>query len=181
MMKILTVLSEVYPKFEVNELKSNVFFELLEDIDYITIKAAAKKHMLISEFPPTIADLRKIATEITNPKSQLTAADGWGEVTRLISMYGSCKFDPPERLQKVMESMSEATRMVVKYVGWQNICETENIEVIRGQFMKMYGLVEVREKKKILIPQNLRENIKELGEVGKIKLIEQPNRKRANI
>jgi hypothetical protein len=77
MMKILAVLTEVYPKFVVNEVKAQIFYELLGDLEYNILQTAVKKHMLLSEFPPTIAELRKQSVEIINPSLLLTAADAW--------------------------------------------------------------------------------------------------------
>lgn len=162
MMKILAVLSEVYPKFEVNEVKAAVFFELLGDLDYKVVQSAVKKHMLISEFPPTIAEIRKLATEIKNPELQITAADAWGEVQKAIRYFGwYCG-------EEALASMSNGTRRVVEHIGWQNICESENMDVIRGQFMKMYGQIEAREKTEAILPEGLKNDIKQLSEnIGK--------------
>lgn len=162
MMKILAVLSEVYPKFEVNEVKAAVFYELLGDLEYKVVQSAVKKHMLVSEFPPTIAEIRKLAIEIKNPELQITAADAWGEVQKAIRYFGWY------RGEEALASMSEGARRVAEHIGWQNICESENIDVIRGQFMKMYGQIEVRDKTDAMLPEGLKNDIKQLTEnIGK--------------
>lgn len=162
LLKIMTALSEVYPKFGVNEMKTSIFYDLLKDLEYPVVQTAVKKHMLLSEFPPTIAELRKLAVEIMNPSLQITAADAWGEVTKAIRYFGWY------RGEEAMASMSEGTRKISQYIGWQNICEAENIDVLRGQFFKMYGQVEVREKTQALLPEKLRNDIKALTDyIGK--------------
>jgi len=167
MMKILAVLTQMYPKFEVNDIKAQIFFELLGDLEYNMLQTAVKKHMLLSEFPPTIAELRKLSVEITNPSMQVTAAEAWGEVERAIRNHGMWD------IQKALESMSEQTRKIVKFMGFESICMSENIEVTRGQFLKMYGQVETREKTEALLPENLKEDIKALTDnIGKPMLIE---------
>jgi hypothetical protein len=168
MMKLLAVISEVYPKFEVSDVKAAIFYELLGDMDYITLQTAIKKHMLISEYPPTIAELRKLATEIQNPTLQLTAADAWGEVEKAIRHFGWY------RGEEALASMSEGARKIAQYIGWQNICEAENLDVVRGQFFKMFGQVELREKTEALLPETVRKDIERLAEKlsNKVPLLE---------
>ena len=162
LIKIITALSEVYPKFEVNEMKTSIFYDLLKDLEYSVVQAAVRKHMLLSEFPPTIAELRKLATEILNPSLQQTAADAWGEVQKAIRYFGWY------RGEEALASMSEGARKISSYIGWQNICEAENLDVLRGQFFKMYGQVELREKTEALLPEKLKNDIKALTDnIGK--------------
>jgi hypothetical protein len=162
LLKIMTALAEVYPKFVVNEMKTNIFYDLLKDLEYPVLETAVKKHIVTSEFPPTIAELRKLATEIKNPSLQVTAADAWGEVTKAIRYFGWY------RSEEALASMSEGARKIAQYIGWQNICEAENLDVLRGQFFKMYGQVETREKTEALLPEGLKKDIKALTDcIGK--------------
>jgi hypothetical protein len=162
LIKIMTALAEVYPKFIINEFKTNIFYDLLKDLDYVVLQTAVRKHMLLSEYPPTIADLRKLATEITNPSIQLTAAEAWGEVQKAIRYFGWY------RGEEALASMSEGARKIAQYIGWQNICEAENIDVLRGQFFKMYGQVETREKTEALLPESVKGDIQRLtAQIGK--------------
>jgi len=156
LLKIMTALAEVYPKFVVNEMKTNIFYDLLKDLEYPVLQTAVRKHILLSEFPPTIAELRKLAIEIKNPSLQLTAADAWGEVERAIRNYGSWNE------VEAIASMSEGARKISKYIGWQNICEAENLDVLRGQFFRMYGQVDTREKTEALLPESIKADIQKL-------------------
>jgi hypothetical protein len=118
--------------------------------------------MLTNEYPPTIAELRKQAVEIKNPSLQITAADAWGEVQKAIRYFGWY------RGEEAMASMSEGARKIAQYIGWQNICEVENIDVLRGQFFKMYGQVELREKTEALLPESIKGEIQKLTiQIGK--------------
>jgi hypothetical protein len=58
--------------------------------------------------------------------------------------------------------MSDSTRKIAKYMGWQDICMSENIEVTRGQFFKMYGQVDAREKTEALLPESVKADIQKL-------------------
>lgn len=55
--KLLEIISGIYPKFVVNEKTVNAWHWLLEDESYRNMKTNLKKHMSDSSFPPTPADL----------------------------------------------------------------------------------------------------------------------------
>jgi len=61
---------------------------------------------------------------------------------------------------------------VVKYLGWQEICLSEEPGVIRGQFLKMYAQVTEREQKERLLPAALKEDIKRLSDSMSMKMLE---------
>ncbi len=154
--KLLVVLAASYPKFEVDDLKVQVWHEMLGDLDYSLANLAIKKLILESTFPPSIAEVRKAAMEILNP-DVMTAADAWGEVVQAIRRYGYY------RAEEALASMSPETARVVRSIGWQEICMSEEPGVIRGQFLKMYQQVAEREQKEKLLPQGLREDIQRIA------------------
>jgi hypothetical protein len=53
-------------------------------------------------------------------------------------------------------------------MGWWNICMSEEPEIIRGQFLKMYAQLQEREEKEMLLPQGLKEEILALSESKKL-------------
>jgi hypothetical protein len=155
MAQLLTVIAAAYPKFPaINTVMVDIWYEMFKDIDYQVAQVAVKKIILESTFPPSIAELRQTIAEITTPKElKLDAAQAWGEVTRAIKNYGMYRED------EAIASMSPRTARVVQMIGWQNICTTEEIDVLRGQFRMMYETTEKREKQDALIPESLRNQI----------------------
>ena len=85
--KLLAVLAAAFPRFEVDDLKVQVWHEMLGDLDYSLASLAIKKLILESTFAPAIAEVRKAVAEILNPEG-MTAAEAWGEVERAIRIYG---------------------------------------------------------------------------------------------
>ena len=154
--KILTVLAAVYPKFEVDDLKVQVWHEMLGDLDYVTANTAVKKLILENAFPPSIAEVRKAAMEILNPEV-MTAAEAWGEVERAVRVYGC--YQEIEALA----SLSPRTAKVVRQIGWREICLNEEPGVVRGQFLKMYQQVQERDHREMLLPADLRQGIQRLA------------------
>jgi len=162
--KILAVLAASYPKFEVDDLKVQVWHEMLGDLDYVTANMAVKKLILENAFPPSIAEVRKAAAEIMNP-DVMTAAEAWGEVERAVRTYGS--YQEIEALA----SLSPRTAKVVRQIGWREICLNEEPGVVRGQFLKMYQQVQERDRREMLLPAGLRNQIQILAERMDLKVI----------
>ena len=163
--KILAVLAAAYPKFEVDDLKVQVWHEMLGDLDYAVANMAVKKLIMQNTFPPAIAEVRKAAAELTNPEN-LTSSEAWGEVTSAIRNYGYY------REEEALASMSPTTAQLVRYMGWREICMSEDIGVIRGQFLRMYEQIATREQEKQLLPPAMQDEIKQLSNKIGLRLIE---------
>jgi len=55
--KILTTIGAVYQNFEINQIKKDVWSELLKDIEYQYAIPALMETLKTSKFPPTPADI----------------------------------------------------------------------------------------------------------------------------
>jgi len=155
--QILTMISVMYKNFEITTSKTDLWHELIGDLAFPIAQMALKKAMLTSEFPPTVAEIRKMVAEITETE-QLDAGKAWGEVTRAISKWG---FNQPT---EAFNSMSPITLQIVKQISWREICMSENPGVERGQFMKMYDSMKKREESNKLLPTNFKNQILELSQ-----------------
>lgn len=162
--KLLAVLAAAFPRFEVDDLKVQVWHEMLGDLDYSLANLAIKKLILESTFPPSIAEVRKAAMEILNP-DVMTAAEAWGEVERAVRTYGYYQET------KALASLSPRTAKVVRQIGWREICLNEDPGVVRGQFLKMYQQVQERDRREMLLPAGLRNQIQILAERMDLKVI----------
>jgi hypothetical protein len=164
--KLLTITAAMYPKFEISNIKIELWADLIGDIPFKVAQAALKKVMMTSEFPPTVAEIRKAAAEITTPKNEvMDAGQAWGEVQRALKKWG---WPEPE---KAMAMMSPLTQQVVKQISWREICMCEETGVIRGQFMKMYNAMQTRKEQDKLLPENFKNQIQLIAENFSIKQI----------
>lgn len=127
----------------------NIWYSLLQDIDYMVAQAAIQKYMLTNKFPPTIADIREYATTIKTGEKPLWS-DGWEEVLKAIRKYGSY------RESEALESMTEITRKSVQRLGFRNICMSENIMADRANFRMIYEQIAEREHTSKQIPVNFK-------------------------
>jgi len=147
----INFLESTYRSFRISDNRTNMdaWFDCLKDLDYALVQSALKKHTLTSEYPPTIASIRKNAASINGPRIP-DHTEAWGEVMSAMSKYGSWN-----HLQ-ALDSMSQQTRRTVIAFGWDRLCQAENIDVVRGQFLKMYDSSTVREREDVLLPESFR-------------------------
>lgn len=74
--ELFKFLNAVYPNFDVNQIKINVWTNLLGDQNPAIIMRNAERHAMSSKFPPNPAELRETRTE-SNSNSFLTKLEAW--------------------------------------------------------------------------------------------------------
>ena len=60
---IFKYLIVTYENFEISLEKVDIWYELLEDIDYQEALKAVKEHIKVNKFSPTIAEIREAVKE----------------------------------------------------------------------------------------------------------------------
>jgi len=164
--KLLAVISAAYPNMQITEATVALWHDLLGDLNFSLALTATKKLLLESPYPPTIADIRKQVADITTPQEDcIDAAKAWGEVERAIQYYGCY------REVEALSSMSPQTAKVARYIGWREICLSEEPGVVRGQFLKMFSQIMERERKERLLPASLKETIQKLARGMDVKML----------
>lgn len=143
----------------------NIWFSLLQDLDYMVAQTAIQKYMLTNKFPPTIADIRELATGISFGEKPLWS-DGWEEVLRAIRRFGSY------RETEALASMSETTRRAVQRLGFKNLCMSENIMADRANFRMVYEQISDREYNSKQIPMKLSHMIETIQKKNNDRLLE---------
>ena len=87
--KLFAVLAAAYSRFDADDIKLQLWYEMLKDIPYDVAQVLIKKHICESPYPPTISDIRESVVEITySEDGRLDAGGAWGEVMRCIRNYG---------------------------------------------------------------------------------------------
>lgn len=135
----------------------NVWFSLLGDLEYPVLNAAIQKYMLTNKFPPTIADLRELATTI-RAGDVPDWGEGWEKVMKAIRYFGYM------RETEALQTMDELTQTCVKRLGWRNLCMSENNNHDRANFRMIYEQLTERKKKEAVLPVALNNTIKLLNQ-----------------
>ena len=150
------------------QLMINTWQECLGDLDYRLVLEAVKKTMIISPYPPTIADIRKNAVEMISPTTNRTAIEAWNEAYKMIC----------QGLYMREEEFELASPEVKKFFG--NVRQVKELaqtdtdvvnSVTKGQFLKQYEVIVNREKEQKLLPQSMQDFTKQLAERMSIKQI----------
>ncbi len=149
----------VYPQetFIPDSFAFDMWYEMLNDLDYRIAGLAIKSYMATGKFPPTIADIREKYAEVSQRRTE-SWDEAWGTVLMAIRKYGY------PREAEALASLSERTRRVVRRFGWQNLCMSEKIEVERSNFRDAYNSEVKRDKVDGVLPLQVKE--------GSIKIIE---------
>ncbi len=156
--KLLAVIAEAYSqKFDVTDSKVETWHTLLADLEWETAKEATKRHILISQWPPTIAEIREAAVAMSTPP-RLSALEAWGRVLEAIRQYGW------PREEEALASVGPEVAAVARQFGWMDLCMAENASVIRGQFCKLWDQQEARESEMQQLPEAMRARVAALAD-----------------
>ena len=136
----------------------DVWYALLHDLDYQILSKVLQQYMLTNKFKPTVAELREIYAELVSPATS-DWSEGWEQVSKAIGHYGMYQE------KAAMESFDEVTREVVKRLGFQNICLSENIVADRARFAEIYQAIHRRKRTEVNVGSalpNLQEMVQKI-------------------
>lgn len=139
---LVSAMKAAYPSatFLPDEDAAKVWYQLLKDLDYKTLSSAIQRHMSTSPYPPTIADLRKMAIPEFDAPSDLAA---WGLVRQAISnsaYHSQEEFDKlPPLIQKTIGNPANLREMALMDIDAVNSVE-------QSHFLRVYKTMVDREK-----------------------------------
>jgi len=156
--KLISAISVLYPKYkpagkEELELKINMYFSLLRNVEKEVAWLSLQKWAVESSFPPTIHDLLQKSLEIKNTEYRLTVAEAWKQVMNAIEKYG---YYQEEEAMKVLDPV---VREIVKSMGFKQLCVSENNMADRAHFIKLFETHIKSKKKEALLPIHLQKMI----------------------
>ena len=143
------------PTFIPDQDAFNMWYALMGDLSYDVCAVAIKKYMLTNKFPPTVAEIRELASNIVNG-DPLTWGESWERALAAVRKYGS--YNKAEAL----ESLDTITRKCVESIGYMELCMSENIMVERAHFQKVFEVFAKREQTDKQIPLQLKQAINQM-------------------
>lgn len=110
-----------------------VYYELLNDIPYSALKSACARAIQEQRdnWLPSVGLIRSFASETANGTLP-NWSDEWDHVRQLVRTCGIY------RKGDAMRAMTPVTQQAVRAIGWETICDSENISVQAGQFRMSY-------------------------------------------
>lgn len=144
--EVLAVLGAAYPGFDMSEFTAEVYVKMLSDLEPEELTQAAYYHMMNSRFFPTIAELRQATIEIRRLNGDYPLAiEAWGMVLEEIPRVHS--YGSPD--------LPDLAMRVVRGLGWREICNTTDLDLMRAHFLKHYDQLLDRELARAKTPLNL--------------------------
>ena len=131
---LAATMEEYYGKNQItkSDTSMDIWFSLIGDIPFEDCKNAVTQLMATSNFFPSAAEIRKLCSQMEHPEIP-GIDDAWGMVLKAVRRYGYMQE------AEALESLPEPCRTVVRNIGWQNICRSENIMTERAFFRDSYG------------------------------------------
>lgn len=139
----ITLLGVAYNK-EFTQEQVEVWYSMLGGYTKEQLRNAIKELIKTETYLPTIAHITK---QIANNQTTdiPSAEDEWEEVIRTIHKFGSY------RQQEAMEHLKEYTAYIVRHIGYQNICMSEDNTWNKKEFIAEYNQMKDKEKELIQI------------------------------
>lgn len=140
---VINLLKALYPNFKFdinNEMMRDAWYSTIEDLEINMTLVAIKKLAMTEHFAPSIQKIRESYATLTSAKN-VDDAEGWGLVMKAIRNFGYMRAD------EALASLPLEVQKAVEFVGgFKAICESEEPDVVRGQFFKAMKAVNDRVK-----------------------------------
>jgi hypothetical protein len=151
--ELLSLIVAYWPEFQhQGELTVNAWHVLLRDVPYPLTQQALLLLASTKTFPPKPAELLEAVAELTiPPEARLTPAEAWQLVLRevqYVGFYGRPNLPP-------------LVQQAVDCLGWTDICRSENVEVTRAHFMRVFEQLITRQRRQAVLPRPLRDMLVE--------------------
>ena len=175
---LFALIASLYPRDEkfakCDPMMRDAWAEMLADIPFDVAKAAIKATVATSPFPPAISEIRDYATRMTGER-RLTADEAWGLACEAIRNYGTrtvplegfsntqyafVRFGEPVKIRpsgveyEAKRHLPPEVWEILKRMGYRAVCESEEPDVIRGQFMRAWTSHD-QEQKEVRVMQGV--------------------------
>ena len=142
--KLMAIVSANYSNYRLTKEAIALYTRIFADIPDDVLEAAALD--ICSRpgaFFPSAGDWRQTALDLMLAKSGIPLAiEAWEEARRVVGNCGEYwLYQQGQRLPEYSHPLIEKT---VSAIGYRNILEPENEEVLRAQFIKAYEAFRVR-------------------------------------
>ena len=152
--KLVTLATANFPNLQEKDMRPTMVLweKMLSDMPYELAEIALIKVLSTGRFFPTVAELREAAAQINQPRV-MDASEAWGQVMDGLRKFGLYQ------AREAMEWFSPDVEIMVRRFGWYELCHAENIDVIRGQFMRSWDTFAKGQRELSALPEPIRQMI----------------------
>lgn len=140
------------PKYIATKEVAELWFRQLQDLDYNVCEVAVNRWVAVNSWPPKIADIRRSAFEVVKGDAS-DWSESWEQVMKAIRYYGMY------RETEALRSLDDVTQQVVRRLGFNHLCLSDNLTADRANFRDIWVEVNARQQQMNLLPMNLKDQI----------------------
>jgi len=145
--------------------QAEVYFDLLGDLPFEALMLSAKSVVLSHKFHtiPPVSELRDAALEIMRPlEDRITAGRAFEMARRAVRCFGYTD------REQGMAQLPYLARNVMRQIGWNEFCDSENPEALRAHFFKLFEAEKAGLTRQAKLPANVSTAIDQFREIAKI-------------
>ena len=150
--KLFALIKALYPRDTAFQNATpemvNAWSVLLADVPFSVAQAGLQAHVSTSPFPPSIAEIKCWAAKFNH--QIMDASEAWGIARKAISKWGV------HAKAKARETTPPDVWAVIDRMGWEDMCMSDNPDVIRGQFCRLWDAYAKRAQEVERLPENVR-------------------------
>lgn len=128
------------------------WWEMLSDLPKNAVSVALKRHAAISQFAPSIAEIRKAVTDMTASDGR-TGLDEWNDVAKALR---NSAYDSAEQFRKLSPIAQRLVGSPMQLKEWGCAEDAATISVAKSQFLKGYEILKRRENETKQLPESIR-------------------------
>lgn len=136
------------PSFIPDQHAFDVWYEMLNDLDYNLASNAIKKHMMNNEKVPKVSHIRQEATSFKKDKSEeLNEMAAWGMVQKALRRCGYYAEEEFEKLPPVVQKAIVSPGQLKEWATMEDI-DGRALNVMQSNFMRTFRVEQERQKEK---------------------------------
>lgn len=165
---ILKGLKAAYPNnnFIPDEFTMNLWYTALQDIPFPVLNRAAQSYMMSNHFPPTIADIRQCAYNLSAPADDI-AAEEWSKLMKALGYAGLPEPQAFEYWNRLPDTTKEIVGSFTEFKAWSYTETSELMSVQRPMFIKRFEERTRTMRMRGSVPNNLQTPMKQLDAEGR--------------
>lgn len=130
----------------------NAWYEMLSDLPKNEVSVALKRHTSVSEFAPSISQIRKAVMDMTQTDGR-TGIDEWNDVAKALR---NSAYDSAEQFRKLSPIAQRLVGSPMQLKEWGLAEDAATISVAKAQFLKGYEVLKRRENETKQLPESIR-------------------------
>lgn len=132
---LIKAVRAAYPNFQMINTQEGMemWYAMLSDIPLQALSVAFQKHISTSKYPPSIAEIRELATEQKGGIKDWS--EGYGLLKRAIKNFGYYR---EKEAMKWLAEIDPLTRTIVSRLNYQTLCLSEDEMTDRANFRMAY-------------------------------------------